>query len=124
MFGQFPPSFIRLPVLNENLHKPPDGVCLHDVDSSPGQVSGHQIPIGFFPFIFDGDHKALFVMSADIESSRPHDGGDLLSSSDCDLLRRAWITGEVFLNGEFSVSKVDVLITPDLADRLRLVKGL
>ncbi|MFB3062365.1 MAG: hypothetical protein ACE10C_13445 [Candidatus Binatia bacterium] len=63
-------------------------------------------------------------MGKDIESGRSHDGGDLLSSSDGDLLRRTRITREIVLNGAFSVSKADVLVTSDLADHLGLLKDL
>ena len=61
-------------------------------------------------------------MGTDIESRRCHQDGDLFPSSEGDFLRDAWIPDEVFLHGEFSVSKADVLITPDLADHLRGVK--
>jgi len=62
LFGQSVPSFMGLPVLQENLYEPPKGVRLHNIQGAPGQIRGHQVAVVFFAFIFEGDDEAFSLM--------------------------------------------------------------
>jgi hypothetical protein len=53
LLGQLRPSFMSLPVLNKNLHEPPQRVALDNIKRAPTEIRGDQIAIALFVFIFN-----------------------------------------------------------------------
>jgi hypothetical protein len=54
------------PVLNKNLHEPPQRMALDNIKRAPTEIRGDEIAIGLFTFVFNGHHKAFGFVGADI----------------------------------------------------------
>ena len=66
LLGQRAPAFIRLPVLNKNLHEPPQRVALDEIKRPPAEVGGDQIALGLFLGIFERHDEPLGLVGTDV----------------------------------------------------------
>lgn len=115
-----PPSFIKLPVLNEDRYKPAQRVGSHDVLRPPTEVSSDQIAIIGLPIMLDGDDKALLLVGIDVESSAADQGADWLVAAQHDTLRYAGVAAvEILLQRDVFTAEAHVLVFAKLTDDLR-----
>ena len=61
-----------LPVLQEDLYKPPQGLALDDIQGPPRQIRGDDRAIVHLIGILQCTDKALLMMSIDRESGPTH----------------------------------------------------
>jgi hypothetical protein len=88
LLGQLAPSFIRLPVLNDNLDKPTERRAWDNIKCPPTQVGGDQIAIGLCRFLLDGHDAPFGFVGADIQPGTPYRRYDLSATSDADGVGR------------------------------------
>jgi len=94
LLGQWAPSFMRLPVLNNNLHEPPQSVALDNSKRPPAQVGGDQRARGLFLGIFEGHDTPFGVVGADVEPGTADHRHALRTASDAEAVRRPGMGGQ------------------------------
>src|SRR5215510_6891195 len=109
---------MHLPVLQENLYKPPQGIALDNIQSPPRQIRGDYIAIVHLIRILERNDKALLVMSLNIESGTADHHSDFFISADSDPLGNAWGLGKILFKVDELIAKPDILILVQLADHL------
>jgi hypothetical protein len=118
LLGQLAPAFIRLPVLDKNLHEPSQGMALDNIECAPGQVRGNEITIGLFAFILDGHNKAFGFMGTDIQPCTADQGYDPGTTTDTDGMRGAGMGGKIVCHRLLPFMHADFLVAAYLRDDL------
>ena len=119
LLGQVCPSFVELPVLEENFYKPPQGVALDDVLRTPGHIARHQIAVFGFILVSDRNHEAFPAMRLNHQASAAHPHVQGFTPPHTNPLKGARVLLHIGLHAHLPASEYHELVGMQLADGLR-----